>query len=112
MNEYIFYTTEGSTIAPNEDVNVENCQVLGRTIGRNVEEAQKTLLKDNPWILEAGYNAEEFIVKQIVTNELRADIKTCVDYLWTDEKQHYEESDQKDKQIHIFNVLKRLKEAL
>lgn len=33
MNEYIIYTTEGHTIAPNENVEVENCQVLGCATG-------------------------------------------------------------------------------
>lgn len=29
MNEYIFYTDEGYTEGPNEDLPVENCQMLG-----------------------------------------------------------------------------------
>lgn len=69
MNEYIIYTTEGRTIAPNEHVEVENCQVLGCTRGNNSEEATDNLLKNNPWIAEAGFDRSEFIVKQIVSNE-------------------------------------------
>ena len=68
MNEYIIYTTEGYTIAPNEDVEVENCQVLGCACGNNAAEAQDNLLKDNPWITEAGFDRAEFIVKQIVSD--------------------------------------------
>ena len=67
MNEYIFYTTEGHTIAPNENVEVENCQVLGCAFGNNKDEAQENLLKDNPWIGEAGFNKSEFIVRQLKT---------------------------------------------
>lgn len=67
MNKYIFYTTEGHTIAPNENVEVENCQVLGCALGNNKDEAQKKLLKDNPWVNEAGFTASEFIVKQLQT---------------------------------------------
>ena len=48
MNEYIIYTTEGYTIAPNEDVEVENSQVLGRIYGNYQDEAKDNLLKDNP----------------------------------------------------------------
>lgn len=66
MNEYIFYTTEGFTIAPNENVEVENCQLLGCAFGSNKDEAQDNLLKENPWISEAGYSTSEFIVRQLV----------------------------------------------
>ncbi len=71
MNEYIIYTTEGHTIAPNEDVEVENCQVLGLAFGNNPEEAKENLMRDNPWIEEAGFKESEFIIKQLLTNETR-----------------------------------------
>lgn len=68
MNEYIFYTTEGYTIAPTEDYEVENCQVLGCAFGINKNEAKDNLLKENPWIVEAGFNESEFIVRQLLTS--------------------------------------------
>ena len=68
MNEYIIYTTEGYTIAPNEDVEVENCQVLGCVCGNNAAEAEDNLLKENPWIAEAGFNRSEFIVRQLLSD--------------------------------------------
>ena len=37
MNEYIIYTAEGYTIAPNENVEVENCQMLGCTYGNSLD---------------------------------------------------------------------------
>ena len=40
MNEYIIFTTERYTEAPN-NVEVNNCQLLGRTKGKNKEEAIK-----------------------------------------------------------------------
>ena len=58
MSEYIFYTTEGFTQAPNGN-NVENCQVLGRAFGKNIKEARCNLIKENrrrgnsPWIAPA-----------------------------------------------------------
>ena len=54
MNEYIFYTKERHTITPNENIEVENCQVLGCAFGNN---------KD-----EAGFSTSEFLVKQLMTN--------------------------------------------
>ena len=46
MNEYIIYTTEGYTEAPNENVEIENCQVLGRVSGDNQENALKPSYKN------------------------------------------------------------------
>lgn len=66
MNEYFFYTAEGYTYAPNENYEVENCQVLGIATGKDKSEAQKTLLKENPWIVKVGFNPSEFFVKQLV----------------------------------------------
>ena len=66
MNEYIIFTTEGHTIAPNENVEVENCQMLGEACGNNPDEAKDNLLKENPWIAEAGFRRSEFIVRQLV----------------------------------------------
>ena len=107
MNEYIFYTNEGHTEAPNDSIEAENCQVLGRAKGNHADEALKNLMDENHWIPEAGFNPAEFFMKQILTNEQRHDINVLVDYLWADEERHFEESE--DKENHIFNVIKRLK---
>ena len=106
MNEYIIYTTEGHTIAPNEDVEVENSQVLGVAYGNNPNEAKDNLLKANPWITKAGFDKSEFVVRQLPTNEQRTAIKEVLDYLWEDEERHYEESGEPDN--HIFPILKQL----
>lgn len=107
MNKFIFYTTEGHTDAPNDSIEVENCQVLGTASGNSESEAQENLLNENHWITEAGFDPAEFIVRQILTNEQRNDINVLVDYLWAEEERHFEESE--DKVNHIFNVLKKLK---
>ncbi|MBQ9666229.1 MAG: hypothetical protein IJV33_07145 [Bacteroidaceae bacterium] len=65
MNEYIFYTPEGFTTAPNEDVEVENCQVLGCAYGDSEANAQVNLMKDNPWIAKACFDPSRFIVRQL-----------------------------------------------
>jgi hypothetical protein len=110
MNEYIIFTTEGHTIAPNENIEVENCQMLGRVRGNNPKEAKDNLLKENPWITEAGFNSSEFIIEQLLSDDEREDIKEVLDYLWDDEERHYEESGKPDN--HIFTVLKRLKASI
>ena len=68
MNKYIIYTTEGHTIAPNENVEVENCQLLGEACGNNPNEAKENLIKNNPWIIKAGFAPTEFIIKQLATD--------------------------------------------
>ena len=106
MKEYIFYTTEGFTDAPNGNIEVENCQVLGMVRGCNESEALENLLNENPWINEAGFNPTKFLVRQILTSDQRNDIKVLVDYLWAYEERRFEESE--DKNNYIFNILKRL----
>ncbi|MBR1883104.1 MAG: hypothetical protein IJ808_08895 [Muribaculaceae bacterium] len=66
MNEYICYTLEGYTIAPNENVEVNNCQMLGRAFGHDQQEAKTLLIKENPWIEEAGFDVNEIMVEQIM----------------------------------------------
>ena len=66
MSKYIFYTAEGYTCAPNKNYEVENCQVLGTAMGKDNSEAQNNLLKDNPWILKAGFSPSKFIVREII----------------------------------------------
>ena len=48
VKEYIIYTSEGVTIAPNDKCAVENCQVLGCALGESPAEAVNVLLRDNP----------------------------------------------------------------
>lgn len=61
MSDYMFYTMEGETIAPNELVDVNNCQLLGFSKGSDKKMALEKLLCDNPWIYKAGYNITEII---------------------------------------------------
>lgn len=108
MNEYIFYTNEGYTESPIEGMIVENCQMLGRVMADNIQEARTALLKENSWIEEYGFDINNAYIEQILTEKQKNDIALLVDYFWKDEKRNYEESDLKDN--HIFNVLKRLKQ--
>ena len=47
MAEYIFYTIEGFTQAPDGE-DIENCQLLGTVYGNDGRDALDNLLKDNP----------------------------------------------------------------
>lgn len=107
MNEYIFYTPEGYTYPPKEDKEVENCQLLGRICGNNQEDARKQLTSNSPWIEECGFDINEAIAKQILTETNKEDIMTLVEYLWEDEECHFKEVGMPKN--HIFMVLKRLK---
>ena len=65
MNEYIFYTPEGYTTSPHGSMRVENCQMLGIAQGNNKYEAKCNFLKENPWIIEAGFNPTKIIIRQL-----------------------------------------------
>ena len=52
---------------------------------------------------------EDLLVKQLLTEEQKADIKAVVDYLWEDEHKHFQEEHYP--QNHIYRILKRLKSS-
>jgi hypothetical protein len=61
MKKYIIVTNEGSTEAPNADINIHNMQVIGIVDDvSNEEEALKKLLQENSWIWDSGFNVAEF----------------------------------------------------
>ena len=66
MTEYIFYTTEGFTQAPDGN-DIENCQLLGRAYGKDKHDALSNLLKENPWIKERGFAPCETICTELVS---------------------------------------------
>ena len=47
---------------------------------------------------------------KMIIEQIKTDIKTVIDYLWNDEKRHYEEDN--EPQNHIFCVLNRLKDVV
>lgn len=66
MTEYIFYTTEGFTQAPDGN-DIENCQLFGRAYGKDKHDALSNLLKEKPWIKERGFEPCEIICKELVS---------------------------------------------
>lgn len=64
MTDFIFYTTEGFTQDANGD-DIENCQVIGRAFGDDMDDVRNNLLKENPWIEEHSFDADMFIGKEL-----------------------------------------------
>ena len=64
MTEYIFYTTEGFTQAPDGE-DIENCQLLGHAYGNDEHDALLNLLKENLWIEQRGFSPNEAIGKEL-----------------------------------------------
>ena len=66
MKKFIFLSSEGETIAPKSEFEINNLQVIG--IVENVlneDEALKKLLQENSWIWESGFNVADFIVYEL-----------------------------------------------
>lgn len=101
MNEYIFFTSEGTTYPPIEGKEADNCQLLGRAKGNTSEEAKSNLLKDNPWIEDAGFDSACIMVEQILTEEQQKDIQTLVECLY-----------EKCFDSSIFKIIERLKTTI
>lgn len=106
MNQYIFFTTEGTTYSPIESKEVDNCQLLGRAYGQTSEEAKSNLLKDNPWIEDSGFDSDCIIAEHVLTEELRKDIQTLVEYLHKDKDKYCEEWECSEN--HILKTIQRL----
>lgn len=66
MNEYIFYTYQGTTYDP-QGKEVENCQLMGIVHGTNSTDALQRLLSTNPWIAEHGFDPQTFICNEVVS---------------------------------------------
>jgi len=59
MGAYIFITAEGFTYQPGSEAvepDIENCQVLGFAKGDDADEAFKTLLRENAYVMETSFD--------------------------------------------------------
>lgn len=108
MNEYLFFTAEGTTYPPKKDKEVDNCQVLGKAKGKTVEEAKGILFEENSWIENGGFDSSLIRVEHIFTEEQKKDIQTLIEYLYEKEEKYYEECGCPQK--HIFKIVQRLKQ--
>lgn len=68
MNKYIIYTDEGVCISP-AGREIENFQYLGRSRGKDRQEAIDNLMKTNSWIKAHRYNPGQFMVVQLHETE-------------------------------------------
>jgi hypothetical protein len=67
MRKYIITTTEGYTIAPNGEDEVENLQVLGVVENvNNKDEAIIKLFEENEWISEAKFSEYGLMVYELL----------------------------------------------
>ena len=107
MNEYLIYTQQGITEAPKFDIDVNNCQVLGRATGENLLDAIDQLFLENIWIENAGFKKSECMGVQLLTSSQKEDINKVIDYLWEKEQIHYKECGHPDD--HMFCSLLRLR---
>lgn len=64
MKKYLIYTPEGDCFSPSGNP-VENCQYLGLVRANDIAMAIETLLNENPWIMENGFNPAYFMVHEI-----------------------------------------------
>jgi len=65
MAQFIFYTDEGITMAPNDEI-VENLQILGFEFGNTENEAKQILLKENAWILQNGFHEDGIMCLKVM----------------------------------------------
>lgn len=65
MKSFIFYTSEGITLSPNNSL-CENFQILGFADAHSKDIALEILLKNNSWIYELGFSQNEIICKEIL----------------------------------------------
>jgi len=66
MKKFIILSPEGDTIAPNNNIEINNLQVLGIVENvKNENDAIIKLLKENSWIIDAEFNVANFIVYQL-----------------------------------------------
>ncbi len=64
MKRFIFVTPEGFTESPNGKA-INNLQVIGFANGETETDAIKTLLMENEWIWDSGFNVAEFVGYEI-----------------------------------------------
>jgi len=106
MKEFIFYTHKGITMGADISASVENCQLLGREIGDNLEQARQNLIRNNPWIEEAGFDIHKIRSVQIVNDEIRHNIQRLVEYVLKDKRLQYEDNN------HISMAIQNIKDDI
>lgn len=86
MKKYIFITMEGFTYQPIANIGddaeeIENCQVIGFSEGKDPDEAFRNLILNNPYLKETSF--DHIYCYQLDTNYS----KTRADFYLSDEYQ-------------------------
>ena len=110
MNGYVFYTFEGFTESPTNEV-CENIQILGFEDGSNLNEAKNVLIAENGWIKELGFNADEIHARQLLTDENKADIKSLIGYFGGGRIKCCQEQ-KADDSSHILSIIEKLQHLI
>lgn len=71
LRPYLVCTAEGSTSAPNVNVDVENCQVLGMVEANSAAEAIDKLFEQESWIEAAGFSKAKAYVYTLASPSLQ-----------------------------------------
>jgi hypothetical protein len=109
MAQYIFYTHDSFSTAPNGE-NIKNLKILGIEKGNSKENAVQNLLDNNKWIEVNDFNEDNIKCLAIMKPEILEKINKVIEYLWVDEEKHWEECEYTDD--HIFQALKEIKTIL
>jgi hypothetical protein len=67
VNSYIFITNEGFTYQPNSESiepDIENCQVIGFSYGKNPQKAFRKLVEDSEYLKKTNF--DEIFCLQLV----------------------------------------------
>ena len=65
--EWLIYTVEGDTIAPNGK-DIDNCQLLGFVKADTAKEATAEFLREHPWAKEYGFS--QVTVREVMGERL------------------------------------------
>lgn len=106
MNEYLIYSTQGKTIAPNESVSIDNCQLLGRSYGTSLNNAIDNLYNTCNWITKAGFDKSECIGIQILTPTIKEHISQIIEYMLYEGQKHFQQYTPPSD--HIFRIIDKL----
>ncbi len=68
MNKYIIYTFEGNCQDPYGN-DIFNCQLLGRIVAYDKEEAIQKFIAENEWVSRSGFSPDRMRAAQLHDSE-------------------------------------------
>lgn len=98
ISKFLFYTCEGYSISPNNDV-LESLQILGTEVGDTQAEALANLLNNNKWIIKSGFNLDLIHSNKVLTNNDSNSLNNLIDELQLEVRKHLSESELSSKRV-------------